>query len=210
MMLKDELLMTKDKDKKIDRKIRRDYNFLKYSEDLIVLKKLKYKCTLKAKKQRDSLIITNAIAIIFTIMLSFITISHTAIKIVYDNERNIVQRIDDFAIGNKKISIDKKSDESVEKIKNEIMDIAKSEKDIALDTINNDIEVIKFFYIAIVVLIIGVIILYQIIIKIISEKASTYETLVIMIDERINEIKANRWDKAQKVELVIKNEAKEN
>ncbi|AVK50660.1 hypothetical protein AXY43_23050 [Clostridium sp. MF28] len=181
--------------------IEKEYEYLSKSNDLEILKKRKHNYILIAKKRRDQLIITNAITLIFTILVSFITIAYTVNNNIKSKSIDAVKRTDDIVIGNMKIDIDKMNDNQKETLKYDIEKLIKNEGNIAIDSINDDSKGIVVLLKSAAILACGILIIYLIAIEGISAKASECETFVIMIDERINEIKAGSWEKAQKVEL---------
>lgn len=173
--------MSKNKYKEM---IEEEFDKLASLNDLSELSKKKYYYTLKAKKSRDNLIITNAAALIITILVSFVTISVTINKTINDKGTSMSQRIDDINIDIKKIGVDKMGDEKIEKLKLDIIGIIKVEGKAAINDIQNELNGIYTLGKIIGILSLGIIIVYFIIIKIIGGEASRFETLVIMIDER--------------------------
>lgn len=179
--------------------LRNNYNF----DQLKDLKVLKYGFTLKAKNKRDVLIITNAIALILTVMLSLITFSQTVFKASYEDSDKIIQRIDNYKMEKNKSNIDENASDKMEAANKEIKYILQNEIEATKEKLYYNLNVANMIIDIMIGFIILIIATYIILIKTFSGRAAYYETLVIMIDERINEIKAGSWEKAQKVELKI-------
>lgn len=169
------------------------YNFDKLKE----LKLLKYDFTLKAKNRRDFLIITNAIALILTVMLSFVTFWQTVVKASYEDGDKIIQGIDNYKID------ENASEEKTEVVYKEIKSILSAEIYVTKEKLHQSEKLSEMVLNIMIGFIILIIATYIILIKTFSGRAAYYETLVIMIDERINEIKAGSWEKAQKVKIKV-------
>ncbi|NFH99479.1 hypothetical protein FDB15_04050 [Clostridium botulinum] len=192
-MLKDELSFKNKKDTIIDEElIRKEHEYLMMSDNLVLLKREKYKCILKAKELRDSLIISNTITLIFTILISFVTISYTINSTIMNTSNSAVERIDDLKIDKMKIGIDKMTDTEEEELKSNLEEIINTEGELAQKHIIDNYKSIRILFILVMILVIAILKIYFIIIDKFGKKASRYETLVIMIDERIEEIINNK------------------
>ncbi len=188
-MLKDELPFKNKKDTIIDEElIRKEHEYLMMSDNLVLLKREKYKCILKAKKLRDSLIISNTITLIFTILISFVNISYTINSTIMNTSNSAVKRIDD-------LKIDKMTDTEEEALKSNLHEIINAEGTSAQTNMKNQYKSIVILFMLVMILVIAIFKIYFIIIDKFGKKASEYETLVIMIDERIEEIIKNKKKK---------------
>lgn len=185
--------------------IEKEYQNLTTLNDVVLLKKRKYLYTFIAKKNRDYLIMINAITLIITILVSFLTLAYTFNKSIYDSGGNIIKRIHNVQIDNMKIDIDKMNDEEKLNLKSDIIKLIESEKDLSIEGIGATVKSVKYFFIAMVIMSIAIYVIYQLIIIKVSKKASEYEAKVIMIDERIKEINEVSWEKAQKVQIKMEN-----
>lgn len=176
------------------------------SNDIPTLKMTRYNFILKAKKERDTLISSNAITLIFTILVSFLTITYTIANSISDRSDNAIKRVDDVKIEVMKVGIDKKNESELATIKSDMENIYKNEGNLAIKDINEKMDSIYPLLKAIVYIIIAILLINFISIKFISGKASYYETLVIMIDERLKglEKENNEKDNTKKLEEIEK------
>ncbi|OOM76589.1 hypothetical protein [Clostridium sp. BL-8] len=194
-MLKDELFLKRDNDKKNDIKICKNYNFLKYSNDIAELQKLKYKCIFKAKKLRDWSTLSGAIVLISTVLIALITMMYSVLNTMSSDGQKEIQSISANIINTKIAEINNKEGNDIDETKKEVLETIKSEKDNVLEIIKKNTDFIGYLSKIIFVVIISIIIFYASLVRVISHKASDYETLVIMIEERIKEIKQEDHEK---------------
>ncbi|NOW03219.1 hypothetical protein [Clostridium beijerinckii] len=217
--------LEKIKDIIIDDNLKENYGFLSkingnsLIEDLSILKKQKYKATEIAKRLRNTSIYTGAVAIVISIFLAIASTGIALTNSIYTETKDRVSKV-----VNQKIQDNKDKEKQLEEEYKSLND--NEEKEVYQESINElkktitnqnsiaqniDEEIYKSglnskfsnWSIFGCIVIMGLILLciFFIIIKLKNDKAAYYETLVIMIDDRINEIKASKWDKAQKIKI---------
>lgn len=205
ILLKDEKLFEKKNNElNQDNEINGNYSYI-IQADLTTLKKLKYKCTLKAKKLNNESKIISMIPIVITIIMFFIS---TYISEYYNTinatNQQAIDIVDEVIIKNQYIKenlgLIAKTNRDYKYMKEEISSIIDKatinkpnlKNQIFLSTLKNYQKGIRITYIICVLLTIFVIIIFLIIIKSIGYKESKYEMLISMIEDRIKEIQKDK------------------